>query len=101
MRSEFYQGHHLLLTFNLLVVSGMELMLEKSNPLLEAPCKQIGLTLMESSLRFTPLRIVPVCRSLIARKTCQITAIKMAPWMTIKRANVVFKPRSIQYGVIL
>ena len=50
MRSEFYQGHHLRLTFNLLVVSGMELILEKSNPLLEAPCKQIGLTLMESSL---------------------------------------------------
>ena len=92
-----YHGHHLRLTLNLLVVSGIELILEKSSPLLEAPCRQIGLT-FDSSL--FALRIFPVFCSLIALTTCQITAIKMAPWMTTNKAKVVFKPSSIQFAVI-
>ena len=86
------------LTFDisLLLVSCIELMLEKSRPLLDAPPRQTGLTL---SLSF--FNILPVLTSSQMTKICQNTATKIATWITTNKANVVLSPISTYDRVIL
>ena len=86
------------LTFDisLLLVSCIELMLEKSRPLLDAPPRQTTLTLSVSFFN-----ILPVLISSQMTKICQKTATKIATWITTNKANVVLSPISTYDRVIL
>ena len=86
------------LTFDisLLLVSCIELMLEKSRPLLDAPPRQTTLTLSVSFFN-----ILPVLISSQMTKICQNTATKIATWITTNKANVVLSPISTYDRVIL